>query len=73
MKDKSLIQRILDMRGVRYTWLCEQIGITSVEFNHYETGRRRPPVGYYENVSRVLGVPVDALIQPDETKEKATA
>lgn len=69
MKEKSLIQRILDTRGVKYTWLCEQIGITAVEFNHYETGRRKPPAGYYENVARVLGVPVDVLTTSSDIRE----
>ncbi len=58
---KSPIKRILDMRGIKYSWLSQQIGITQQEFDHYEGGRRRPPEGYYDRISEVLDVPADML------------
>lgn len=71
-EQKSTIKRMCDVRGIKYRWLAQQLGMSEGHFNHIEAGRRVPREGYYEDAARILGIPVD-IIRPEPIPEAATA
>jgi transcriptional regulator with XRE-family HTH domain len=69
-REKSMVKRICDSRGIRYGWVATQIGVSFPQFTHIEAGNRKAPPGYYERIARVLQVPIELII-PDRYVEDA--
>lgn len=65
----SPLRRELAARGIRFTWLCRQLGIGAWTFSRIEGGTQPAPAGFYERAAAILGVPVEQIER--EPKEVA--
>lgn len=71
MNGPITIKRVCDSKGVKYSWLAAQLGISRSHFDHIEAGRRNPPADYYERAARILQVPVEVIRPETEPAEVA--
>lgn len=54
----------LDTRGIKRSWLADQLGITRPRLSRYEHGERRPPEWFAERACRILGIPPELILPP---------
>ncbi len=67
--DRQLGKRIAywrKKRGLNQTECSARLGVSRNTLNRYEMGRRKLDVGFMREVSRLLGVPLLALLSPRE-------
>lgn len=62
----------LEDRGIRQTWLAEQLGMSYAYLTHIKTGRRAMPADFPEKASAALGLPV-FLLFPTTTVDEEPA
>jgi transcriptional regulator with XRE-family HTH domain len=58
------IKEILDEKGIKQTWLAEQLGKSFNMVNAYARNRRQPPMDVLYQIADVLDVDVRELIVP---------
>ncbi len=52
---------------------AQAVGLNRVLLSYYETGRRQPPLGVLVSLARLYGVPLSALLEGGEPRERAPA
>jgi transcriptional regulator with XRE-family HTH domain len=62
------IKAVLEERGIKQTWLAQQIDKSFAMVNAYVQNRRQPSLEVLRKIADVLNVDVRELIQP--TKEE---
>lgn len=67
------VKRLCDAKGLKYAWVAKQIGLTPPNFDHVESGHRAAPPGYYEDLARVLQVPIELVLPEPEPVEMAAS
>jgi hypothetical protein len=63
------LAKLLNRRGIRHTWLAEQLGVSKWVVHRVLTGKQAAPTGWYERAAKALDVPVDQI----RPAEKAAA
>ena len=58
------IKEILDEKGIKQTWLAEQLGKSFNMVNAYAQNRRQPPMDVLYKIADILQVDVRNLIIP---------
>jgi len=64
-REDTPLARLLNRRGIRHTWLAEQLGVSKWIVHRVLTGKQSATDAWYERVADILGVPVDQ-IRPEE-------
>lgn len=62
-RQESVIKRMLDERGVKYGFFCDEMGIPQYAFSKIESGQAEAPTDYYERAARFLQIPTDYLLR----------
>ena len=64
------IKEILDKKGIRQTWLAEQLGKSFNMVNAYAQNRRQPPMEVLYKIAEILDVEVaDLLVAKKDLKK----
>ncbi len=63
------IKEILDKKGIKQTWLAEQLGKSFNMVNAYVHNRRQPPMEVLYKIADILDVSIKDLLI-DNKKEK---
>lgn len=63
------IKEILDKKGIKQTWLAEQLGKSFNMVNAYVHNRRQPPMEVLYKIADILDVSIKELLI-DNKKEK---
>lgn len=61
--EESGLAHFRRLRGVLQADIAEALGMPPCDWSQYETLRRKPPIALYAQVSELLDVPIDALLQ----------
>lgn len=56
------IKEVLDERGIKQTWLAEQLGKSFNMVNSYVQNRRQPSLEILYQIAKILNVDVKELI-----------
>lgn len=62
------IKEVLEERGIKQTWLAQQLDKSFAMVNAYAQNRRQPSLEVLREIAEILDVDVRELIQP--TKEE---
>ena len=63
------IKEILDEKGIKQTWLAEQLGKSFNMVNAYVQNRHQPPMDVLYKIAEILQVSVkDLLVENKESK-----
>jgi len=63
------IKEVLDKRGIKQTWLAEQLGKSFNTVNAYAQNRSQPPMDVLYKIAEILDISVkDLLIDNKEEK-----
>ena len=68
--EKNVVGRILDGRGIRQTWLAEQLGISDSYLSYLLSGARPWTQRLKRETARLLMVPEDVLFFATECSHK---
>jgi len=61
------IKEVLEQKGIKQTWLAEQLGKSYNVVNGYVQNRQQPRLEVLYDIARILDVPVkELLIELDE-------
>ncbi len=64
------IKEVLDRKGIRQTWLAQQIGKSFNMVNAYVHNRRQPPMEVLYKIAEVLDVEIaDLLVAKKDLKK----
>lgn len=55
----DMVKLWIKRRKLLVGYVAKQLGLTSVEMSHILNGSRKVPVGFYEKVESIIGVPKD--------------
>lgn len=65
------IKEVMTSKGIKQTWLAEQIGVTFRQFNAYANNHVQPSIEILFKISSILNVSVhDLLVEPKIHKEE---
>jgi transcriptional regulator with XRE-family HTH domain len=56
------IKRVLDQKGIKQTWLAEQLGKSFSMVNAYACNRKQPSLEILYQIASILGVDVKELL-----------
>ena len=62
-KPKNLIKEVLEERGIKQTWLAEQLGKSFCIVNSYVCNRRQPSLDVLFEIAKILNVNPKELIE----------
>lgn len=68
-KPMNRIKEVLEERGVKQTWLAEQIGKSFCVVNSYVCNRRQPSLEVLFDIAKQLKVNPKDLIKTEATEE----
>ena len=63
------IKEVLDKKGIRQTWLAEQIGKSFNMVNAYAHNRRQPPMEVLYKIAEILDVSITELLVDNKEKK----
>ena len=63
------IKEVLDEKGIKQTWLAEQLGKSYNMVNAYVQNRQQPRIEVLYEIAEILGVSVKELLIDNETKK----
>lgn len=66
----DLIFDTLAARGIRQTWLAEQLGIQPWTLTRYKTGATPPPDHIIRRSCELLGLPYEYVVREREEERK---
>ena len=64
------IKEVLDEKGIKQTWLAEQLGKSYNMVNGYVQNRQQPRIEVLYEIARILGVSVKELLIDNEIKKQ---
>ena len=59
--EETSLARLLNRRGVRHTWLAQQLGVNKWVVHRVLTGKQSASAEWYEEVAALLGVDVQEI------------
>ena len=62
-KPKNRIKEVLEERGIKQTWLAEQLGKSFCIVNSYVCNRRQPSLDVLFEIAKILNVNPKELIE----------
>lgn len=63
------IKEVLQEKGIKQTWLAEQLGKSYNMVNAYVQNRQQPRLEVLYNIAKILGVNVKELLIDNEAKK----
>lgn len=66
--EMNRIKEVLDKKGIKQTWLAEQLGKSYNMVNSYVKNRQQPRLEVLNNIAKILDVDVVELIVPSKQK-----
>lgn len=63
------IREVLVSRGIKQTWLAQQLGLTFRQINSYATNTQQPPIPTLYEIAKILNVPPFELLNPESKDE----
>jgi len=63
------IREVLVSRGIKQTWLAQQLGLTFRQINSYATNSQQPPIPTLYEIAKILNVPPLELLNPESKDE----
>lgn len=66
--DMNRIKEVLDRKGIKQTWLAEQLGKSYNMVNSYVKNRQQPRLEVLNDIAKILDVDVVELIVPSRKK-----
>ena len=63
------IKEVLDEKGIKQTWLAEQLGKSYNMVNAYVQNRQQPRIEVLYDIAKILDVNVKDLLIDNETKK----
>ena len=63
------IKEVLDEKGIKQTWLAEQLGKSYNMVNAYVQNRQQPRIELLYEIAEILGVNVKELLIDNEIKK----
>lgn len=67
------IKEVCIERGLKITWLANQLGMTQPKLSHIILGTRAAPPNFFERVAGILNVPLERVLPPPEKKDEVAA
>ena len=64
------IKEVLEEKGIKQSWLAEQLGKSYNMVNAYAQNRQQPRLEILYKIAEILGVNVKELLVDDETRTK---
>lgn len=64
------IKEVLDRKGIKQTWLAEQLGKSYNMVNSYVQNRKQPRLEVLHEIAKILDVDVVELIVPSKHKNE---
>jgi transcriptional regulator with XRE-family HTH domain len=61
--DEKKLRRIIESKGLKITWVAEQVGVSEDSMHAYLRGTRNPRPPVLKMLAIVLGVPEAELIR----------
>ena len=68
--DMNRIKEVLDKKGIKQTWLAEQLGKSYNMVNGYVQNRQQPRLEVLNDIAKILDVDVVELIVSSKKNEK---
>ena len=68
--DMNRIKEVLDKKGIKQTWLAEQLGKSYNMVNSYVQNRQQPRLEILNEIAKILDVDVVELIVSSKKKWK---
>ena len=66
--DMNRIKEVLDRKGIKQTWLAEQLGKSYNMVNSYVQNRQQPRLEVLHEIAKILDVDVVELIASSKNK-----
>jgi putative transcriptional regulator len=66
--DMNRIKEVLDKKGIKQTWLAEQLGKSYNMVNSYVQNRQQPRLEVLKDIAKILDVDVVELIVSSKKK-----
>lgn len=66
--DMNRIKEVLERKGIKQTWLAEQLGKSYNMVNSYVQNRQQPRLEVLNNIAKILDVDVVELIVSSKKK-----
>ena len=63
------IKEVLDRKGIKQTWLAEQLGKSYNMVNSYVQNRQQPRLEVLHDIAKILDVDVVELIESSKNKK----
>ncbi len=63
VRPKANLKAFLDERGVKYSWVATQLGVTPSHFHHVMVGRRELTEANAEKLAVLFGVPASTFTE----------
>lgn len=63
------IKEVLDEKGIKQTWLAEQLGKSYNMVNAYVQNRQQPRIEVLYDIAKILGVNAKDLLTDNEIKK----
>jgi putative transcriptional regulator len=63
------IKEVLDEKGIKQTWLAEQLGKSYNMVNAYVQNRQQPRIEVLYDIAKILGVNVKDLLTDNDIKK----
>ena len=63
------IKEVLDEKGIKQTWLAEQLGKSYNMVNAYVQNRQQPRIEVLYDIAKILGVNVKELLIDNDIKQ----
>jgi transcriptional regulator with XRE-family HTH domain len=60
------IKKVLDRKGIKQTWLAEQLGKSYNMVNSYVQNRQQPKLEVLYDIAKILDVDIIELIEPSK-------
>ena len=67
--DMNKIKEVLDRKGIKQTWLAEQLGKSYNMVNSYVQNRQQPRLEVLHDIAKILDVDVVELIESSKNKK----
>ncbi len=67
--DMNRIKVVLDKKGIKQTWLAEQLGKSYNMVNSYVQNRQQPRLEVLHGIAKILDVDVVELIESSKNKK----
>ena len=69
-KEINRIKEVLEEKGIKQTWLAEQLGKSYNMVNAYVQNRQQPRIEVLYDIAKILGVNVKDLLTDNDIKKE---